>query len=282
MTQQPVNLSLVAEEDIAAEAVEPKIFVRTVSAPAGMPWNQARIAALEARLGAPLPLSEVVYQLRRLESWRPGRTARYATFYVRAQDVAGSLNATVDVDGAPVAVQFLSAGEQSRRARRLLIIAAVAAGLALIVMTAITAALAARAQTDERLTAAEHTALVRLKQAEAEQRLKAQTGALDSAGVDGHRTGDLFRDLSWASAAKAPGAHIQALHWDHGNMAVEVRGGSEPFVQPDRAVVKVPKPIRQGVWLWGVTAAAQPSAPAQRRTMAPLPSTDYGNFGGAQ
>jgi hypothetical protein len=78
--------------------------------------------------------------------------------------------------------------------------------------------------------------------------------------------------MAWAGAAKAPAAHIDALHWERGYMAVEVRGDTPPFANPDRAVLKADKPSRPGVWLWGVepAAAARPADPAP----APVPSGD--------
>jgi hypothetical protein len=287
---QPVNLNLVVEDHAPlpppeSKAPEPKVFVRSVSAPAGMPWSQARIAALEARLGAPLPLHEVLYQVHRLEPWRPGQPARYATFYVRAQDVGDELSTTMQVDGRAIAIQFLSAAEQSRRARRLLIIALIAGGFAAVIVGAVTTALAGRAAGEQRLAGLEQLALTRLKQTEAENRLKAQTRALDRARIEGRRMSDLFKDLNWASGAKAPGAHIQALHWAHGTMAVEVRGDTAPFTQSDRAVFRVEKPLRPGVWLWGVTpnpplgSGQSPIQPSPDRSSAPLPSSNSGDLG---
>ena len=64
-------------------AAGPTIFVRTFTTPPGLPWDQSRVAMLEVRSGAPLPLGEVIYQLRRLDPWFVGRSARYAAFYVR-------------------------------------------------------------------------------------------------------------------------------------------------------------------------------------------------------
>jgi hypothetical protein len=297
----PLNLNLVADVEALtpppehgeppapeAKTPEPKIFVRSVSAPAGMPWSQARIAALEARLGAPLPLHEVVYQLQRLETWRWGQPARYATFYVRAREVGDALSTTIEVDGRPISVQFLSKAEQARRGRSLLIVALIAAGFAALLVAAITTALAARAASAERLADVEHLAMSRLKAAESEERLKEQTRALNAAGIEPHRMSDVFKDLNWASAAKSPAAHIQALHWDHGYLAVEVRGDAEPFAQTDRTIVKVAKPIRAGTWLWGITPTQPPPSPPALRVPAPenarqpvgrLPSSDYGDYG---
>jgi hypothetical protein len=109
---------------------EPNVFVRTLSTPPGLPWEQARVADLEARHGSPLPIAEVVYRLRRLEGWRPGSPGRFAAFYVLAAEVDGRLEATAQVEGREIAVTFVTGGariaEAGRSALRVVAIVAVA------------------------------------------------------------------------------------------------------------------------------------------------------------
>jgi hypothetical protein len=49
---------------------------------------------------------------------------------------------------------------------------------------------------------------------------------------------------------------VDSLHWEPGFMALAVKGEASPF-QPgvDRAVKRAPRPLRDGVWLWGATDA---------------------------
>ena len=131
MTNAP-DLRVVAEEEAVATAaaVEPKVFVRVIPTPPGMPWDQARAAALEARQGAPLPLIDVAYQVRRLAPWAPGQPGRHAAFYVRAQEVGEALATVQTVDGRSLTVQFVSFAEQRRRSRRLVRLGIVGAGAA--------------------------------------------------------------------------------------------------------------------------------------------------------
>ncbi|HEX7761129.1 MAG TPA: hypothetical protein VF459_16605 [Caulobacteraceae bacterium] len=249
-------LRLVEEDDLAeAPPLEQKVFVRPFSVVAGAPWDQARAAGLEARLGAPLPLAEVVYQLQRLDPWRPGRPARFAAFYVRSRDVGEALEATLQVDGRRRQVRFVSAREQARKARGVVSLA-LGLGLALAAtLGSIAVALSVRADAEGRLANLAPALAAKMKLAKTLDRERKQSQALEIAGLRGRALSDYLSDLAWASAAKAPGSRIDALHWDHGLMAVEAHGDAAPFVAGERQISKIDKPLRPGVWLWGVSSA---------------------------
>ncbi|WP_423306981.1 hypothetical protein [Caulobacter sp. KR2-114] len=241
------------------EAPRQRIFVRPFLAPAGAPWDQGRAAGLEARLGAPLPLAEIVYQVQRLEPWRPGRPARFAAFYARARDVGEALEEVVEVDGQARAVRFVSARVQARKAQGAIALALLLGMLAASVGTAFAYALVARGADAERLESLTPAVAGKARLAKALDRQRRESRALENGGVRGLALSDYLSDLAWASAAKAPGARIDAVHWDHGLMAVEAHGDQPPFAAGDRQVTKVPKPIRPGLWLWGVEPAAHRS-----------------------
>ncbi len=244
------------DEPPEASAQEPKVHARQFAAPAGAPWDQARAARLEARLGAPLPLAELVYQLRRLEPWRPGRPARFAAFYARSRDVGELLEAVVEVAGRPLAVRFVSASAQSRKARGLIAVA-LGVGVALAAVAgAVTLALSVRSDAEERLTSLEPALAAKTRLARALERQSKESRALETGGLRGRALSDYLSDVAWASAAKAPGARIDALHWDHGLMAVEAHGDTSPFVG-NREVTRIDKPLRPGLWLWGVAPASR-------------------------
>jgi len=242
------------------ESVSPTVFVRTMSVPAGAPWDQARAAALEARVGAPLPLGEVVYQLKRLEPWALGRPARYAACYVRAKEVGEDFQTIAEVDGRSVAVRFLSLAERSRRVRRIAAVAGGAAFTAVLVLGAVLSALAVRSDLDDRLAGLEQGTDLRLRKAEAQEQLRDQSHALMAAHLNGHAMSDVLNDLAWASTNKVSGTHVDAIHWESGFMGVEVRGDGAPFVNGERTVTKVDKPLRPGVWLWGISPSASPKS----------------------
>ena len=65
------------EAEPKAERPQPQVLVRVIVTPPGAPWEQARAAKLDAQHGAPLPISELIHQLRRLAPWAPGRPGRY-------------------------------------------------------------------------------------------------------------------------------------------------------------------------------------------------------------
>lgn len=254
----PPNLRVIEENAASPEtgAEEPKIFVRTLSAPAGLPWDQARAAALEARLGAPLPLGEVVYQLKRLEPWSPGKPARFAAFYVRAQSIGERLSARPHVDGEPVVVEFLSRAERQRRSKQFLIQVTAAGAAAAVLLGAAFTVLSVRSEASAELAAAEQLATAKLSQAKAIQRLKDQTRTLNGMGLRDRSLDAVLRDLAWASSAKAPDVHVLSVRWEHGLMAFEVKGGATPFTLADRPIRKADGPANSGVTLWGVGPAS--------------------------
>jgi hypothetical protein len=247
------------EEGDDTPSSEPHVFVRVLSTPPGLPWDQARAAGLETRASAPLPIGEVVYRLRRIEPWAPGRAGRWAAFYVRADEVGETLIATPLVDGKPMSVSFLSFAEQTRRARNFAGIGLAAGALVVVLLAGVSLALGARAKAEDRLATIEAQATRKLKQAETVEALKHQARALEAARVHGQGLDDFLNDLAWASGAKASATRIEGVHWDHGYLAVEVRGDATPFERLDRPVQKAAKPARAGVWLWGVAPAEGPS-----------------------
>lgn len=244
-------------------SLEPKVFVRALSTPAGLPWDQARAAALEARLGAPLPIGELAYQLRRLDRWSPGAPSRWAAFYIRTEAVGDRFEANPVVDGQPVPVVFTSRAERRRRSRKFLRVAT-SMGLAIVIcLGAGVSALSIRGRAEAELANAEQVATARLTLARRLHRLKAQTRALDGASLRERNLGTALADLAWAAAAKAPDARLLAVHWDHGLMVFEVKGETVPFTSADRAIKKAEKAVAPGVTLWGVGPAVTSSDSAR-------------------
>lgn len=260
------GLRLVDEPDTPDAAPEPpqetpKVFVRTLMAPAGLPWEQTRTADLDARLGAPLPAGDVVYQLKRLEGWRPGAAARFAAFYVLARDVDGRLETHAQVDGKDVRVVFESAAQAAGRARRLGAVGLAAGALAFVAVLAVGLALGRRAELGASLESAEQKAIVKLKGASGKARLKAQEQALRAWPDKGAPIADVLADIAWISSAKSGAVEIEGAHWDNGYLAIEARGATPPIVVfGDQELERSAKPIRPGVWLWGVERKAVKAA----------------------
>lgn len=236
----------------AADASTPTVFVRILSTPPGLPWDQARMAGLDAHAGAPLPMNELVYRLRRLEPWNIGRPARYAVCYVRARDAGDRLIATVVADGRPLTLEFVSGAERVRKARLLGLLAAAAVATGLLTSGAVGSALALRVSLAGRLLALGPLATDALRRAKAIQARKEDAHALSEEHLRGQSVTNFLSDLAWVSRMRASGAHIDVLHWDHGYMALETRGDTAPFGQTDRPTIKSNRPVRSGVWLWGI------------------------------
>jgi hypothetical protein len=254
---RPMRLIDEPPEPATAPPPEPKVFVRSISTPPGLPWDQARTAALEARHGAPLPLGDVLYCVRRLSAWRPGAPGRFAAMYVLAREVSGAFETTVEIEGRPLRQAFRSPQGQAAQRRRRTVVALLAAATSGLVVTAVGAALVSRMEADARLISVEASAAAKFNAARAVQKLKQQANALDHAPDRGAPIHQVLEDLAWASEAKSPDAHVDKLHWERGVLALEVRGSAVPFASSeDHLVERAPRPLRKGVWLWGVVRAA--------------------------
>jgi hypothetical protein len=242
-------------------AETPQVFVRTFTIPSGLPWDQARAAQLEARHGAPLPIADLVHRLRRLEPWAPGRIGRYAVFYVRRRDYSGPFETTIDVDGQTMRVAFGSRGLnlQRYRAAALAVCTVAAAGLAIVAM-AVTV-LGVRDSAEQQLTRLERESAVKLRIARAVEAGRQESRELAMAQGQSGRPTDVLDDIAWVARNRTSDARIVALHWDHGLLAVEARGELPPLGPSDRQMVRAQRPVRPGVWAWGVSrrSAATPA-----------------------
>jgi len=243
-----------SEESI--DGARPQTFVRRLSTPAGLPWEQRRAAELEAKMGAPASLSALRYQLIRTRSWRPGAPGEFAAAYLRGaagEDVV----ADVDAGGRTIQVKFQSP-EARRHAliQRSLRLGAVLAPIALTAL-ALLVALAAATDRENRIQALElksaRAALVarRLQDAQAEAKLIA------SAGVQGRRPADVLADLQWIKRNRTGEAHIQAVRWEAGLMTITVRGETPPVAAVGRELRRAERPVAPWLYLWGIGPSAE-------------------------
>jgi hypothetical protein len=239
-------------------AADTPMFVRLVTTRAALPWVQGQAAHLEARLNAPLPLTEATFLLKRLEAWRPGAPGRYAAVYVRHEDVRDGLTATAHLDGQPIAVRFLSPGLRRRQARQLALFGTGAALAAFLLVSTAISLVVVRGAASADLALAEQTAARQLTQTRRQATLQAQARAIERAGLADRRAVRLLDDLAWTVRGRTPGAAIERFVWEGSLFAIEVRGDESPFAATDRPVQRSTAPVRPGVWLWGVTSDDQP------------------------
>src|SRR4051812_4519545 len=107
------------ERDEPAGAATPQVFKRVIATPSGPPWRQVRAAQLEARHGAPLPIGELMFRLKRIAPWSLGQPGRFAAFYIRTREYRSAFEAIVDVEGTPVTVAFGASAKQGRQLQTL-------------------------------------------------------------------------------------------------------------------------------------------------------------------
>lgn len=230
----------------------PQVFVRALTTPPGAPWEQARAARLDARHGSPLPIGELLHQVRRLDRWRPGQSGRFAAFYVRAREARDPFETTVDVEGQAVTVRFGTSAPDLRRLR------GVGLGLAALVVsgaalgTGVMLALGAKSSVQAELEANEQLAASRLPAAAAYKARVRQARELKALAGAARPLDEVLADLSWVATSKTPEARIVGVHWERGLLAIEARGEQPPFLAVDRAIERSERPLRPGVWLWAV------------------------------
>jgi hypothetical protein len=259
-----------ADVETAAAAPPPKVFVRALTTPPAPPWEQARAARLDARLGAPLPLAELVHQVRRLDRWGPGRPGRYGAFYVRAREFREPFETSVEVEGQSVTVRFGAASPDLRRLQGLgsALLALVLCGA--ILGAGVALALGARREATAQLEADELLAAARLKMAEAFRHRSNQARDLRTLVGHARPLGEVVGDLTWVATSKTPEARVVGVHWERGLLAVEARGEQPPFLAVDRPIERAEKPLRPGVWLWAVGRPQDLASPVRGPVAAEL------------
>lgn len=245
----------------------PRVFTRLITTPPGPPWRQARMAELEARQSAPLPLSDIAYRIRRLGFWDGGQ-ARYAAFYVRSADFTESFVAEAQIDGETLRMRMAHPAEARRRRGRTATLGLTSAVLIVIVGASLSTASAQREHMSNQLDQAERQATSRFRQAQAIHRRFREASLLASASRQDVGVEAVLADLNWVAATKSPDARIQAFHWQDGVFAVESLGPTPPVESYERPLVRSAKPIRAGVWAW----AAPKPAPIKAAAPGPVTS----------
>lgn len=245
------------ERDEAASE-PPRVFTRLIVAPPALPWEQTRVAGLDARMNAPVASPDIVQLVRRLDSWRPGKPGRFLAAYARGADVGEGLTSDCQVDGRTVSISFIPAARRQAELRQTTLLVGLACATVVALAGGVAAAIAGRMTAEDALTQAEDAAARQARLAAQQALLQAQDRALQ--GVDGERRRieAVTHDLAWASRARASDAVIEGFHWRPDYFAVEVRGEQSPFAATgDRQVNRAGKPVRRGVWLWGVSPEAR-------------------------
>ncbi|MDB5438844.1 MAG: hypothetical protein JWM33_1271 [Caulobacteraceae bacterium] len=224
------------------------VFSRVVTAPSGAPWEQARIAELDARLGAPMPVSTLAIRLVRLTPWRPGVEARFVVFYARVEAVRGGLTVERRIEGRALKIAFHSPADQARRLRLAAAAAAVGLLCAGLVAGAVVKTLASWASLQPQLGHDVRIAAGAIRQSQANSRQTQTNLQVRAAGLEGRTAADMVAAMAAAGARRKPDASIAAFHWDHGYVALETAGSSPPV----EGLATPGRQTKSGGWLWGL------------------------------
>jgi len=255
----PGYCTVTADEERESDAI-PAVFTRVLATPPGLPWDQARVARLEAARAAPVAIEGLTLRLKRLAPWRNGKAGSFAAFYVKTEALGGGFRTSKVIDGRTVAVEFKSRAQAKAEGRLLALFVGIGGGAAVAVLTAIIAAAAIRHSGDQRLDDLARRSSHELRQAQVTSALKRQNAALRGVDNPGAYVGEVLEDLAWASRTRRPDVPVEGFHWRPAGFGVEVRGGeAQPFA--DARVLRADRPLRPGVWLW--IKARQPQAPTR-------------------
>lgn len=239
-------------EDDEVDAVVgdvPQVFIRPLTIPPGLPWDQNRAARLESEQAAPLDISQLAVRLKRLEAWRPGQVGSFAALYIRESQVGEGCLAKANLGGRIVTAQFRSRDHLANETKRLGALATIGVVVTVLTVLAIGAAVTARLHVEQDLSRLELTSARRLHQAEKNAQLKRQATILADVREDRGSINEMLIALARMSRERSADASIEAFHWRPAGSAVEVRGDGQPY--PTGVASRIDRPLRPGVWLWG-------------------------------
>lgn len=239
-------------------AASPRPFTRVVTTPPGLPWDQARMAGLEARHTSPVSGVMVGDDLhivvKRLGGWKPGGEGRFVAVYLRSSDLKAGQTLQVEVQGQVVTIPLPAQGPVGPISEQgVILIAGVVIAACLIVQ--IDLLWQRRQDAEARLSAVE--AVVERQGRDATQLAAAKADARDlgAMGMNGRTIDAVLKDLTTISIARDADARIQAFSWDDGQWSVEVAGGNPPVSIDGLNLQRSAAPVRPNVWVWTPSAA---------------------------
>jgi hypothetical protein len=241
------------------EKAPPAVFPRVIETPPGMPWDQSRIAQLEAARAAPMAISSLTLRLKRLGRWSHGAKGKFAALYVKTEDIGSDFTASIVVEGRKLNVDFRSKAQMQAQARRTAVLGVAVGSAVLLGVVVVLVAAAARHRADEKLDTLERLTRRQAQQAQTQNRLKRQNAALNGVADRGEPVAAVLEDLAQVSKSRLTATPLEGFHWRPEAIGVEVRGDGAPFAAGEAE--RLAKPLRPGVWLW---ARDRGPAPARR------------------
>lgn len=227
-----------------------KPFTRILNTPPGWPWDQTRIATLEARHTSPVSGADIAIIMRRLQTWRFGESGRFVAIYARHGDIEQGLKLNLDIGGKAISIDMPSprrkAEETHDRLWRLGLIGLMICCLLGFGMVT----LQRRTAEAERLSQLEALMTRKVKDAEGVARARADAEALADLNLDNRTLDNALLDLKTISFQRDPAVRLEAFYWNKGYWAVEVHGTAPPVKDATVPLQRSTKPVRRGVWLW--------------------------------
>ncbi len=236
-------------------------FTRVLATPPGWPWDQTRVAMLEARHTSPVSSDGVNIIVRRLKPWSMGEGGEFVAIYLRIGDPLPPQGLDVEVRGRTIHIDLPSRAARAEQLKDQATRVGAVVVMLLILLGLITLAFERRTALDDRLNDAEVQSSHMAREAHAMARAKQDAEGLSELGV-GDGLGHALDDLTYVTAAKDPAARLDAFYWSKGFWAVEAHGGDAPVKDTGLNLQKSVKPVRPGVWLW---AAPDPVAASEIR-----------------
>lgn len=248
------------DPDAPAPPPAPRCFLRQIATPPGMPWDQARVADLEARAGAPLAVERLMLSRRRLEPWRLGQPGRFAVAYAREEDVGDSAAVLLEVDGRAIGFAFATPAKRARSTRRALVRLAMTVAVVVAAVAVIGGLASSRVEQEARLARLEAATAQRQTVLAHRQAREREARALDAAGLHRRTLQDAIADLAWVARARDPAAAIDRVHWQPEALRITARGDKRPLTAQDRELKAVS--AADGATVWESSRAAQAASAA--------------------
>jgi len=227
-----------------------KPFTRVLNTPPGWPWDQARIATLEARHTSPVSGGDIAIVMRRLQPWGFGEGGRFVAIYVRDREIQEGLKLDLEVGGKKIVIDMPSPLRKAEQARERLWNLGLAGLIACCLVGLSMMTLQRRTAEAERLTELETQMTRKVRDAEGVGRAKADAEALADLNLDNRTVDNAMQDLKVISLQRDPASRIDAFYWSKGYWAVEVHGDTPPVKDATVPLQRSTKPVRKGVWLW--------------------------------
>ncbi|CAL4869738.1 hypothetical protein MMA231_04030 (plasmid) [Asticcacaulis sp. MM231] len=232
------------------ERVRFKPFTRVVNAPPAWPWDQTRVARLEAEHTSPVSGDDITIVVRRLKPWAFGETGKFVAIYLRAVEMRDGLKFELDIQGQRIAIDMPSPQQRSDQNKSQMWILGSGLVMAISLLAMGTLTLQRRAAEEDRLSTLEAKMTRAVREATGIQKARLDAAALEELDLRHRSMSQALSELKTLSLKRDPASRIEAFYWNKGYWAVEARGKDSPVKDATVPLQRSTKPVRKDVWLW--------------------------------